>query len=676
MASKVLIIGGGYAGVEAALTLNKLKNKKKQDVEITLVDRNDYHTLLTELHEVAGNRIAEDGIIIPFDRIFKYTDVRYVTDEITAYDFEAKKISSPTRTFEYDYLIMAMGSKPNYYGIEGLDEHAFTLWSYEDALRIRENIYKCFKLARQEENEEARRRLLTFVVAGAGFTGIEMIGEIAVWVKKLCKEYGVDRNEVRLIVIDMLPRVLSVLSEKNSKKSHDFLVNKLNVEIILNSSVCDVSEKGFSTGKEFIPTATLIWACGVCAVDAVNDFDIEKVNGRRLKVDDYCETKYSNVFAVGDISGFKGEKEIPYPAMVENAIQTAHGVAVNIINDLLGKEREKVEVKMHGVMVCIGNNFAVSDIMGREFGRVMSVVMKYMVNIHYLWEITGFYGVAKYIYHEVLENKSRKNIIEQHYSVRNQTWWLVPGRIFLGAIWLYEGIKKIGDGWLKSAKLNGFFGGADAFYEGYLNPATYVPDTTSGATGAVSDAVSAATGAVSDAVSAATGAVSDVISAATGAGGGEVVDKAKDVLMNWDWGWIHFIAVKSNEIAFKIDFYPMTWIKDNFLLANNGTQMFFQWFVVLAEIIVGLCLIGGAFNFIASGFSIVLLVSFLMTTGLYMQSQWWMLFLSFAIMAGAGRAFGLDHYIMPYLNNYWERIWKSKKWCPVFKRSLDRYNKN
>ncbi|MHB8963887.1 MAG: NAD(P)/FAD-dependent oxidoreductase, partial [Saccharofermentanales bacterium] len=202
MPTKVLIIGGGYAGVDAALTLNKLK--KKKDVEITLVDRNDYHTLLTELHEVAGNRISEDGIIVPFDRIFKYTDVNVVMDNITGYDFEAKKVTSESKTYSYDYLIMAMGSKPNYYGITGLDEHAFTLWSYDDALRIREHIINCFKLARQEKDDAARHRLLTFVVAGAGFTGIEMIGELAIWVKKLCKEYDVNRDEVKLLVVDML----------------------------------------------------------------------------------------------------------------------------------------------------------------------------------------------------------------------------------------------------------------------------------------------------------------------------------------------------------------------------------------------------------------------------------------------------------------------------------------
>lgn len=656
MSTKVLIIGGGYAGVEAALTLSKLK--KKKDIEITLVDRNDYHTLLTELHEVAGNRISEDGIIIPFDRIFKYTDVNAVMDNVTGYDFEQHKVMSESKTYDYDYLVMAMGSKPNYYGITGLDEHAFTLWSYNDAVRVREHIISCFKLARQENDEGARRRLLTFVVAGAGFTGIEMIGELAIWVKKLCRENDVNREEVRLLVVDMLPRVLSVLSEKNSKKTHDYLVDKLKVEVILNSAISDVSSAGFKSGEIFISTATLIWACGVCAVDDVAKFDIEKINGRRLKVDDYCETVHKNVFAVGDLSGFKGAREIPFPAMVENAIQTAHGVAVNIINDLNKKPRAKVEVKMHGVMVSVGNYFAVSDIMGREFGKVMSILMKFLVNIHYLWEITGFYGIAKYLYHEILERKQNKNIVEEHYSVRNQTWWMVPARIFLGAIWMYEGIKKIGDGWLGSTKLQAFFGGADSFYDKFLNPTT-------------SDAVSAATGQASS------NAVSGVVSAVSNASSGtsEAVNQASNALLNWDWGWLKLIAVKAEDIAFKIDFYPMTWIKTNFLLANDANQMFFQWFVVIAEIVVGLCLIGGAFNFLASGFSIILLVSFMMTTGLYMQSQWWMLFVSFALMAGAGRAFGFDHYLIPYLNNFWERIWKSKKWCPIFRRALDRYQK-
>lgn len=149
MAKKVLIVGAGYAGIEAALTLNK--KRKKDEIEITLIDKNPYHTLLTELHEVAGNRISEEGIRIPLRRIFKYTDVNIVMDEITSFDFDNKKISSEKNTYEYDYLVTAMGSSPNYFGIPGLEEHTFSLWSFDDAVRIREHIKKCFILASQEK---------------------------------------------------------------------------------------------------------------------------------------------------------------------------------------------------------------------------------------------------------------------------------------------------------------------------------------------------------------------------------------------------------------------------------------------------------------------------------------------------------------------------------------------
>lgn len=140
MSKKVLIIGAGYAGIEAALTLNK--KKKKNNIDITLIDKNNYHTLLTELHEVAGNRIPEEGIRVDLKSIFKYTDVNLVMDEITSFDLENNKVSSARNEYEYDYLILAMGSSPNDFGIPGLKEHTFSLWSYEDAIKIREHIKK------------------------------------------------------------------------------------------------------------------------------------------------------------------------------------------------------------------------------------------------------------------------------------------------------------------------------------------------------------------------------------------------------------------------------------------------------------------------------------------------------------------------------------------------------
>ncbi len=658
MAKKVLILGGGYAGVEAALALNRGKHGK--EVEITVIDKNDYHTLLTELHEVAGNRISEEGIAIPFKRIFRFTDVGYVTDEITGFDFASQKLTSATREYDYDYLILGMGSTPNFYGIPGLKEHGFTLWSYEDAVRIRQHIRDCFAAARSEPDPAKRKPYLTFVVAGAGFTGVEMIGELAVWVNKLCREYDISRREVRLMIVDMLPRVLNTFSEKNSAKAQAYMERKLGIEVRLQTPVKNVTPEGFLAGEEFIPCSTLIWAAGVRAAESVESLPIDKVAARRLKVDEFCATQHPGVYAAGDVAGFTGQNEKPYPAMVESAMQTGHGAAMNILREIRQQPRQPVKVNMHGTMVSIGNYYALSEVMGYSFPVWISIVLKFFVNIHYLWGITGYAGVARYLYHELLERKQSKNILEQHYSARSELLWLVPLRIYLGAVWVYEGISKIGEGWLLNPKLAAFFGGADAFYQSILNP---------GAGDAVTGATAAAAGAVS-AVSSATGAAAaDAVSAATGAAGGAA--PTVQVLLNWGFSWLRVLLVNGGELAAKVDFAPLNWMTENVLLRSEGSQLFFQWFVVLTEIIIGLCLIGGVFTFIASGISLIMQLNFLMTTGIYMQT-WWMLFAGIAVLAGAGRSFGLDHYLLPYLNNYGERIWKSGKWSPVFRNAFDR----
>lgn len=636
MKKRIVIVGAGYAGIEAALTLNR--TKKKDDVEITLIDRNNYHTLLTELHEVAGNRVSEEAIRIPLNKIFGYTDVKVICDDISSFDFENHKVSSKTREYNYDYLILGMGSTPNFFGIPGLKENAFTLWSFDDAVRIREHIKNCFVLAAQETNEQERRKLLTFVVGGAGFTGVEMIGELAHWTKDLAKEHGLSRKDVRLVIVDMLPRVLSVLSEKNSQISHKYMEKKLGIEVLLNTAIKEVTEDGFKTDKDFISTKTLIWAAGIRSAETVDSTTLETSGrGKRLMVDEFCRTKYQNVYAVGDVVACLDGECKEYPAMVENAIQTAHGAAANILNDIRGKEQKKVEVTMHGTMVCIGNFFAVSEIMGRSLPVWLSILMKFLVNIHYLWEITGFWGVAKYLYHELLERRQRKLFLEKHWSTRMQAWWLAPLRMFLGGFWLYEGIKKVTEGWLSSAKLASFLGMS-----------------------------------------------TDATSAASGAG---LFVTRLDEVFKIDLGIINFMIghesrlVEGNVIStqtfaklvpFQVgDFNLVTWFLQNIVLGNDSIAMFFQVLVVILEILVGLMLLGGAFSFVASIISLGLMAMFLTSTGIY-EKTWWMLIASIATMGGSGRAFGMDYYLIPYVNNLWEYYWKNRKIKLFFKGSLNR----
>lgn len=638
MAKKVLIVGAGYAGIEAALTLNK--KKKKEGIEITLVDKNDYHTLLTELHEVAGNRISEEGIRISLRSIFKYTSVNVVMDEIVSFDLDNNKACSKERVYEYDYLILAMGSTPNFFGIPGLAEHAFTLWSYEDAIKIREHIKKCFTLASQETDKDARRRLLSFVVAGAGFTGVEMIGELAIWSKSLCREYKIDPKEVRLVVVDMLPRILNNLKESNSAKAHKYLEKKLKVEVMLNTKIKEATDKGivFENGK--VDAATVIWAAGIKAVDEAENLNLEK-SGRqfRLKVDEYCRTEYPNVYSVGDQGGLTDKDGKPYAAMVENAIQSAHGTAENILNDIRGKDQKKVEVKFHGTMVSVGNYFCVSEIMGKSLPVWISILMKFFVNIHYLWEITGFRGVSRYLYHELLERRQKKNIVEQHYSTRMQAWWLTPLRLFLGGMWLYEGIVKVVEGWLSSPKLASFLGMAS--------------DATSAASGSATFITR-----IDESVAIKTGLINFFLGTESRLVEGVTISSQ------------HFAKVELFHFG---DFSLVPWFLQNVVLANDGVAMFFQVLVVVFEILIGLMLLGGAFTFIGSFISLGLLTMFLTSTGLY-EKSWWMIFASIATLGGAGRAFGLDYYLIPYLNNVWESYWKNRKFRLFFKRSLDRFD--
>lgn len=454
MSKKVIVLGAGYGGVEAALTLYK-KKKKTDDLEITVIDKNPYHTLLTELHEVAGNRIDAEGVLVPLRDIFKYTDIKLVQDEITCADFEKKELASENNKYTFDYLIFGVGSEPNLYNIPGMDKYAYTLWSFNDAIKVREHIKDCFVLASQEKDAAVRRRLLTFAVGGGGFTGVEMIGELALWVKTLCTEYSVSRAEVRLMLIEALPRILNNLKEKSANKAMKYLTNSIKVEVLTSSAISKVDADSFELKDgTVIPSNTLIWTAGIKPSCITQKIECGKAKSCRILVDKHCETQYSGVYAIGDVSAFTTD-EGTLPALVEAALQTGENAALNVLNDIRGKEKEELKPELHGVMVSIGSYFAVADVMGRQWSRLMSIILKYMVNIHYLFGIGGFELIFRYIKHEFLHKRQTKTLPERHISVLTPNFWLVPIRLFLGYVWIKEGIAKIGEGWLNTPMLAG-----------------------------------------------------------------------------------------------------------------------------------------------------------------------------------------------------------------------------
>lgn len=450
---RILILGGGYAGVKAGKTLHKIF-KNDDSVEITLIDRKPYHTLMTELHEVAGHRTEPHAIQIDLRTIFAGRKVKVVTDNITNVDFEGKQLTSERATYKFDYLILAAGSDSNSFGIEGIDEHAFTLWSYEDAIKLRAHVEKMFQMAAIEEDAEIRKQLLTFAVVGGGFTGVEMVGELGEAKEHLSEKYGVDKKEVTIYNIEATPRILNTLKDEKQIAAVERRYKKLGIELLKNAALVKATADGFELkdGRVF-KTKTLVWGAGIKVSNFIGKLGLEAGRGGRVVVNKYMQTtKYTNVFMAGDNAHYE-DKDGFLPQIVEAAEQSGHTAAMNIGALIQGKEMHEHKQNYHGFMVSIGSRYAVSDNNGLKFNGFFAVLIKHLVNFYYLFLVSGVAQVMEYAQNEFFRVKNRRSVFGGHFAKASPNFWLMPFRVFLGVMWLIEGVKKIDEGWLAEPKM-------------------------------------------------------------------------------------------------------------------------------------------------------------------------------------------------------------------------------
>ncbi|MFT9496705.1 FAD-dependent oxidoreductase [Anaerosolibacter sp.] len=601
---RVVVLGAGYAGVDAALTLHK--KLKNDDVSISIIDKNNRHTLLTELHEVAGNRVDEESVKIYLDEIFKYTKVNIIQDEITSIDFDGQTLTSDNNTYAYDYLVVGCGSEPAFFGIEGMQENSFTLWSLEDAKKINKHIRTMFQLASKEQNIERRKEYLTLVVGGGGFTGIEMVGELIQWRDVLCKEYNISKNEVRLVVVEAMDKILAVYPQDLIDKAMNYLKTN-GVEVMTNSPVTKVTPDRLEIKDgRVVPTNTLIWTGGVKVSSFVEKIGLPPAErGRgRIAVNEYTQsTAYPNVFLIGDNSFFTEEDGKPLPLLVESAIQTGKSAGKNIANLIHHKPLETCKPKLHGTMVSIGRKYAVAETMGMKTSGLMAMFIKHLVNIHYQFEVAGFEQVIRYLKHQFVHKRKDDNMIKKHLTTETFTFWMVIMRMYLGYMWLMQGIHKYNDGWLSKVSI-------------YAQKAAA---TAADATAAASTAAAEVTTSASQVAEGAAGAVAQGMN-----------------------------LIGQNTPAW------YAWICETIIVPN---AMFFQTMIVLTEFGLGIAFLTGTFTFIAAIVSIGMNINFLLSTGLY---DYWYIVTSIACLGGAGRAFGLDHYIMPWLMKNWRHFVRNK----------------
>ena len=666
----VVIIGAGYAGVLCAKKLEKKLRKKRalDEVRITMIDKQPYHTMLTELHEVAAGRVEEESVKLSLAQIFAGRRVQVVLDTVTDIRFEEQIITGKNGEYTYDYLVLAAGSSPTFWNVEGAKEHSYTLWSYEDAVKLKERIHACFRQAALEKREDKRRELLSFYVVGAGFTGVEMAGELAEYVPILCEKFQVRRKEVTIADVDSLARPVPMLPEKLSAKVTRRL-RKQGVDVRMNAGVVGVGENyiRLSEGNTVTQYAagTVIWTAGVesAPVTAEAAKKLSSAGRGRIQVDKYLQSlEYENVFVAGDNMMYTppGEKQ-PVPQMVENAEHSAGTVAHNLVAAIIkGTARKEYRPRFHGVMVCIGGRYGVArgGLAKHQINLASFFAMfaKHFINVVYFIQVMGWTKVFGYLKHEFFTIRNRRSFLGGHFSNRTPSFLLVPLRIWLGAVWVFEGVMKVAEGWFWKPMLESFFGGANAWYDSVLGKvsAAQAADAVAGATG-VADAVTGATG-VADAVTGATGVA-------------EAVTSAGEVLMNWNFGLFRTILVSGKELAsstladyaFKVDIPLVNWFVEKAVLSSDGMQMFMQIVIVILEIAVGLGLVAGLFTAPSSAASLVLQAMFLSTTGLYLNGIW-MVFAAVAVLIGGGYTFGLDYYVGPFLKRHWKNVKWVKRW--------------
>ncbi|MGM0640817.1 MAG: FAD-dependent oxidoreductase [Thermotogota bacterium] len=612
---KIVVLGAGYGGVLTAKKLAK-KFKKRDDISITLVDKNPYHTMLTELHEVAAARVPETAVRIELSKIFAGRKVNLVMDYIENIDFKQKKLEGRSKTYDYDYLVLGTGSKPTFFGCKGAEKNAFTLWSFDDAVKIKQQIKNSFIKASEENDVWKRRKLLSFIIIGSGFTGVEMAGELGEWVNRLSDEYGIDRAEVKIYNMDLLKKILPMLEDSLIDKTAKRL-RKLGVEILTESNITEVKEDGVVINDErFIEAGTIIWTAGIEGSDIVEKSEELPVIARgRVQTDEYLRAKgKEDVFIVGDNIFFIPEgEEKPVPQMVENAEHSSALVAKNLTATIKEKELKPYNPSFHGVMVSVGGRYAVAQVGNPKkpikFSGWIAMFIKHFINVIYFIQIAGFHKPWNYVIDEFFHVPDKRSFLGGHFAKRSPNFWLLPLRIFVGWKWLEEGLAKVGDV-IKNPN--------DIF----LIPAKATDSST----------------------------------AATGTGEwAEEGEAAAETASEWGEAlgvpeWIEGIVEWSMDLIFYTPEGDFTFM-----------ATVFQSAMVFAEIIFGVLLIIGMFTAFSS-IATVGMGAMIWASGMAPVEMLWYFVGGIALIGGSGSTFGVDYYLLPWLKKKWKNLKWVKKW--------------
>ena len=388
---RIVIIGGGFAGIALA---KKLKN---QNVQVVLLDKHNYHNFQPLLYQVATGGLEAGSIAYPLRKVIQeYKDFYFRLTAVKEIDTVNQKVIAEIGELHYDYLVIATGSKTNYFGNKEIERNSMAMKTIPQSLNIRSLILENFEQAVLTKDETDRNSLINFVLVGAGPTGVELAGALAEMKKAILqKDYpDLDIAKMQINLIQNGDRILNTMTEKSSAEAEKFL-NHLGVKIWKNVRVTNYDGRTITTNSDLtFETATVIWTAGVQGA-AIAGLDakslVEKVE--RIRVNHFNQVVgYDTIFAIGDIASMETIKYPQgHPMMAQPALQQGRLLGENIIKLIANKPMKPFEYRDKGSMATIGRNLAVVDLPHYHFSGVFAWFVWMFVH---LFSLIGFKNKA------------------------------------------------------------------------------------------------------------------------------------------------------------------------------------------------------------------------------------------------------------------------------------------
>jgi NADH dehydrogenase len=367
---RVVILGAGFGGLTTALALER-RLRTEERVEILLLDARNFHLFSPMLHEVTSGSVEPRHVVWPIRALGRKRRSSFERCEIRGIDLERAQVLTDRGEVGYDSLVVALGSVTNYYGVPGAQERTFSFKTLADAVRLRNHILEMFERAEQEREPERRRRLLTFVLVGAGCTGVELATELHELARRtLLRHYPrLDAGEIRIVLAEATGRIIPCVSDRLADLGLQKLKAK-EIEVRLHSPVVGIGDGMVELQNgEVLATETVIWTAGVKANPVVEALPVEKDKLGRAVVDEHLELlPFPGVFVIGDAAScWDARLQGPLPPTGQVAVQQARWVTENIARQLRGQAKQPFVYRHRGDLVSLGTGDGVGEIAGLAF---------------------------------------------------------------------------------------------------------------------------------------------------------------------------------------------------------------------------------------------------------------------------------------------------------------------